>query len=128
MQMHLEDTEEEIIKTDSRFSNANCSSRKKYLMKSTLLEKRLALDYSLLLCKLTIHSLTNLQSCCNRQLLNIGGIIEESEGRDRKEIMLITKIMPNLKHCMCTDFGISSTYCRGEENQLAGAEQENKFF
>ena len=100
--MYLGDSEEEIIKKDSRFSKSNYGSRKNYSIESALLEKRLILDHSLLSYKVTIYCLTDLQSCYDRQLLNIGGIIEESSGRDRKAMKLITKVMPNLKHFIPT--------------------------
>ena len=127
MRMFLDDGDEEIIEDDSRFSKSNYGSRKNYSIETALLEKRLILDHSLLTCNLTIYCLTDLQSCYDRQLPNIGGIIEESAGRDRNAMKLITKVMPNLKHYVCTGFGISSSYYGGEENNLAGTGQGNRF-
>ena len=95
MRMYLDDGEEEIIETDNRFSKSNYGSRKNYSIESALLEKQLILDHSLLSCNLTIYCLTDLQSCYDRQLSNIGGMIEESAGRDRNAMKLITKVMPN---------------------------------
>ena len=70
--------------------------------------------------KLTIYHLTDLQSCYDRQLANIGGIVEESVGRDRQAIKLITKVIPNWKHHLSTAFGISEKYYGGEQRHLAG--------
>ena len=81
----------------------------------------------MLSCKLTTCSLTDLQSCYNRKPPSIGGIIEESAERDRNAMKLITKVMPNLRHYLCTGFGISSEYCGRECNQLAGTGQGNQF-
>ena len=120
MRIYLREEDEEIIESDARFSKSNYGSWKNYSIESALLEKRLIFDYSLLSCKLTIYSLTDLQSCYDRQLPNIEGMIEESAGRDRNAMKLITKVMPNLKHYVCTGFGISSNYYGGEHNQLAG--------
>jgi len=75
--------------------------------------------------KLTIYHLTDLQSCYNRQLANIGGIVEESVGRDRQAIKLITKVIPNWEHHLSTAFGISKKYYGGEQRHLAGTGQGN---
>ena len=60
-------------------------------------------------------------------MANIGGMIEESVGRDQQAIKLITKVILNWKHYICTGFGIRKSYYRGENNQLAGTGQENRF-
>ena len=62
MRIYLGEEEEEIIESDTRFSKSSCGSRKNYSIESALLEKRLIFDQSLLSCKLTIYSLTDLQS------------------------------------------------------------------
>ena len=62
MRIYLGEEEEEIIESDTRFSKSNYGSRKNYSIESALLEKRLIFDQSLLSCKLTIYSLTDLQS------------------------------------------------------------------
>ena len=95
MRIFLGDEDEEVIESDSRFWKANYKSRKNYLIESALLEKRLIFDSSILSCKLTICNLTDLQSCYDRQLANIGGMIEELVGRDREAMKLITKVIPN---------------------------------
>jgi len=77
-------------------------------------------DNSLLLGKLTIYHLTDLQVCYDRQLAEVGGIIEESVGRDRKALKLITKVILNWNYYISTSFGISDTYYGGEDNHLAG--------
>ena len=67
------------------------------------------------------------QSCCDRQLANIGGIVKESIRRDRQVIKLITKVTPNWNHCISTSCGISEMSYGSEENQLAGTRQGNRF-
>ena len=60
MSICLRDDKQEMIESDDRFPKANCSSRKNYLIKTAMLEKRLTFDNSLLSRKLTACHLTNL--------------------------------------------------------------------
>ena len=53
MRMCLEDSEEEMIELDDRFSKSNCSLRKNYSIETVTLEKRLTFDQSLLSAKST---------------------------------------------------------------------------
>ena len=85
-----------------------------------LLEKRLIFDNSIITTKSTIYNLTDLKSYYNRQLANIGGIVEESIERNRKAILLFTKIMPIFNHYVCTGYGISKQYYREENDLLVG--------
>ena len=48
--------------------------------------------------KLYIHVITNLEACYDRQLANIGGIVEEVVGVNRNVIRTITKALLVLKH------------------------------
>ena len=120
MRIYLEDKEEEMIESDERFSKSNYRLIKNYSIETAILEKQLTFDNSLLSSKLTIYHLTDLQSCYDRQLANIGGILEESVGRDRRAMKLITKVIPNQQHYLSTVFGISESYYRGEQDKLAG--------
>ena len=94
MRIFLLSEEEENIENNERISKANYGSYKNYSIESEILEKRLIFDNSLLITKLTIYNLIDLQSYYNRQLANIGSIIEESIGRNRNVIKLFIKIMP----------------------------------
>ena len=87
---------------------ANYGSRKNYLIETAILEKQLIMDRSLLTMKVTVYNLTNLKSCYNRQLANVGSMVEESVGRNRKAMMLFTKIIPIFKYYIYTGFGISN--------------------
>ena len=127
MQLHVNDDEEEIIEQDSRFSKSNYGSRKNYSIESAILEKRLVFDSSLLTNNLIIHHLTDLKSCYNHQLVNIGGLIEESVSRDGNVMQLILKLIPRWKHYISIVFGISEEYYSEENEILAGTGQENKF-
>ena len=127
MRMCLNDDEEELIEEDERMSKSNYGSRKNYSIENAILEKRLVMDKSLISCKKTTCHLTDLKSCYDRQLVNIGGLIEESIGRDRDVMKMLTKLMPRWKHYVSTAHGISEEYHGGNECELAGTGQVNKF-
>ena len=127
MRIFLREDVEELIENDDRFSKANYGSRQNYSIESAILEKRLIFDNSMLSGKKTIYTITDLQSCYDRQLAEIGGILEESVGKDRSAMKLIAKVIPNWRHYVCTRFGASSTYYGGEEDKLAGTGQGNRF-
>ena len=76
MRIFLREEIEEMIENDNRFSKSNYGSIKNYSIKSALLEKRAIFDNSMLSGKRTIHAITDLKSCYDRQLAEIGGIIE----------------------------------------------------
>ena len=115
-----------MIEDDPHFSKANYGSRKNFAITSAILQKRLIMDNSLISMKPTVYALTDLKSCYDRQLPNIGSIVEESVGRNRKEMILYTKIMPNFENHVNTGYGISQEYSGGR-NSLAGTGQGNKF-
>ena len=56
--------------------------------------------------KETIHVITDLESCYDRQLSKIASIVKESIRIDRLGIKLIVKILPRFEHYICTSFGI----------------------
>ena len=127
MRIYLSNEEEENIEKDSRFSKANCGSRRNYSIESASLEKRLIFDNSMISGKESVYAITDLQACYDRQLAEIGSIVEESAGRDRDAVKLFSKVIPNWRHCIQTGHGISNSYCGGELDPLAGAGQGNRF-
>ena len=60
-------------------------------------------------------------------MVEIGGILEKSVGRDCAAIKLIAKVRWNWRYYACTDFSISNTYYSRENDWLAGTGQENNF-
>ena len=94
MWIFLPSDEEEIIEADNKFSKTNYGSRKNFSIETAILEKRLVLDNSMLTTKQMVHNFTDLKSCYNRQLANIGSIIEELAGRNMKVVQMFTKMMP----------------------------------
>ena len=85
------------------------------------------MDHSTLTMRNTICNFMDLKSCYDQQLAKVRSIVKESTGRNRKAIILFTKIMPEFKQCINTGFGLSSEYYRERENMLAGTGQGNKF-
>ena len=127
MRIYLGDEDEEIIENDSCFSKANYGSRRNYSIETALLEKRLIFDNSMISGKETIYTITDLQACYDRQLAEIGSIVEESAGRDRAAVKLMSKVIPNWRHYIRTGYGISKSYYGGELDPLAGTGQGNRF-
>ena len=117
---------QELIENDDRFSKVNFGSRKNYAISTALLQKRLVMDNSIMSSKHTIYAMTDLQSCCDRQLPNVRSIVEESVGHNRNAMILRTKIMPLFEHHVSAGFGISDHFYEGLE-KLAGTGQGNKF-
>ena len=101
--------------------------RKNYSIETAILQKRLIFDNSLITMKPTIYVITDLQSCYDKQLVNVGSIVEESVGRNRQVMKLFIKIMPKFKRYISTGYRISANYYRKENKELAGIEQGNKF-
>ena len=93
MRIFLKAKEEELIEKDPRFAKTNYGSRKNFSIETAILEKCLIMDRSTLLSKITVCNLTDLQSCYDRQLANVGSIVEESVGRNREAMLLFMKII-----------------------------------
>ena len=113
MRIYLGDEDQELIENDNRFSKANYGSRRNYSIETALLEKRLIFDNSMISGKETIYAITDLQACYDRQLAEIGSIVEESAGRNRAAVKLMSKVIPQWRHYIRTGFGISHSYYGG---------------
>ena len=74
----------ESIETNPRVSKCNYGSRTNYLINNTIFEKRLWYNNSLLKGMTTIHNIMNLKACYDRLLPDIGSIVEELIGIERK--------------------------------------------
>ena len=127
MRIHLSADREELIENDNWFSKANYRSRKNYSIETAILQKRLIFYNSLIEMKPLIYTFTDLKSYYNRQLANVGSIVEESVGRNRAAMKLYTKLMPRFKRYVSTGYGMSYNYYGGEYQQLTGIGQGNKF-
>ena len=65
------------IEADERLSKYNYGWRKYYLINTAILEKRLIYDTSVRDGKPILHNILDLKACYNRQLLNIGYMVQE---------------------------------------------------
>ena len=102
------------MKTMKKTSKHNYGSRQGCSIDSDLLEKRLILDLAKKTEEICAHATSDLEACCDRQLPNIGGIVEELVGANREAIKLITKVLPRCKHFIRTTCGICKDSCRGK--------------
>jgi len=72
-----------------------------------------------------IHTISDLKACYDRQLPNIGCMVQESVGVKRNFAKLMQTVLPIIKHYMSTDFGISSNSYGDKLNPLGGMGQGN---
>ena len=113
------------IEHDNRIAKANYGSRRNYSIENIILEKRLLYDISKQNGKHTIHNMTDLQACYDRQLPQVCSIVQESTGMDRHAVKLVTKTITSFKHHLCTNFGICPQTYGGINDLLAGTGQGN---
>ena len=71
--------------------------------------------------------MTDLKACYDRQLANIGSIVEELVGIDRKIAQLIAKVILVFEHHVCTSYRISVQFYGGQFDPLVGTGQGNVF-
>ena len=113
------------IENDSRLSKFNFGSRKWYSIESAILEKRLMYDTSRYSGEPTVHLFSDLDSCYDRQIPMLAGIVEESLGVNRSAIKVICDTVSKFKHFTCTGYGISNEYYGGDLESLTGTGQGN---
>ena len=77
-------------------------------------------DKSLIDMKLTIYNFTDLHSCYDRQLANVGSIVEELVGRNRVAMKLFTRLMLRFKYYISTGYRVSGNYYGGECEEITG--------
>ena len=125
MRIFIGGRNDDSIERDERISKFNYGSRKAYSIEEALLEKRLMYDTSIRDSQTMIHNISDLKACYDRQLPNIGGMVQESVGVERNAIILFQKVLPIMKHHVCTDFGISTKYYGHQNDKLGGTGQGN---
>ena len=123
--MHVGARNDENVEIDNRMSKHNFGSRKWYSIESAILEKRLLHDTSRCTRESNAHLLLDLESCYNRQIPILGGMVEESLGVNRQVIKLTCNIVSKFKHFTCTGHGISEEHYGGDLEQLTGTGQGN---
>ena len=108
-------------------STHNYGIRKGCSIDSSLLEKILIFDLAKKTEEPCAFAMSNLEACCDRQLPNVGGIVEESVEANREAIKLITKVLPRCKYFVGTNCGISEDSHGGMNTLLGGIGQRNVF-
>ena len=68
----------------------------------------------------------DLESCYDRQLPKIGGVVEGSVGVNREAIQLFSKSLHRSKYCARTSHEISEHMCRGDSFVLGRKGQGNE--
>ena len=97
MRKELGSDKKELIEKDYQFCKANYDLRWNYSIESVILEKRLIFNNRLDILNYTVCSFPYLKSCYDRQLPNLGSIIEELVGQRRKSMILYVKIITQFK-------------------------------
>ena len=72
-------------------------------------------------------AMSDIEACFDRQLPNIGGIVEESIGANRDEIEFTTKVLPQCEKFIGTTHVVSKE-SHGEENELLWGERQGNVF
>ena len=82
------------IETDYWIVKSNYRSRLDYSINDIILEKRLVFDNSMIIGEHNICNIIDLQLCYDRKRTEIGLIVQESVGVQRKAIKIVTKVLP----------------------------------
>jgi len=72
-----------------------------------------------------VHLFSDLESCYDRQIPALGGMVEESLGVNREVIKVICNTVSKFKHFTCTGYSISNEYYGGDFESLTGTGQGN---
>ena len=110
MRIYINTRNKGKIENDPRVSKCNYSLRLKYSIETAILEKQLIYNTSTLNYKHIIYNITDLEAYFNRQLPNVGSIMQESIGIERDIIKLIYKILLIFKRYIYTSYSISEQY------------------
>jgi hypothetical protein len=113
------------IEKDTRLSKYNYGSRPGYSIDVALLEKRLMYDASVRNGQPTMHTLSDLKACYDRQLPALGCLIQEAVGVTRQATKVFADILPIMEHHICTNFGISKISYGSCVEPLGGTGQGN---
>ena len=93
MRIYVNNRNKYQIENDTRVSKCNYRSRPNYSIETAILEKQLICNASSLNLQKIICNMTDLEAYFNRQLENVGSIIQESLGVERAAIKLVIKIL-----------------------------------
>jgi len=72
-----------------------------------------------------MHTISDLKASYDRQLPNIGCMVQEAVGVNREASKVFAKVLPIMQHHVCTDFGISKNFYGSKVEKLGGTGQGN---
>jgi len=125
MHIFIRGRNDDNIENDQRLSKFNYGSRRNYSIETAILEKRLMYNMAARDgCKM-MHTISDLKACYDRQLPNIGCLVEEAVGVEREPAKLFARVLPVMNHYICTSFGISENYYGSDIFKLGGTGQGN---
>ena len=67
-----------------------------------------------------LHNISDLKACYDRQLPNLGCLVQESVGVEREATKVFAKVLPIMEYYVCTDFGISKSTYGNSISKLGG--------
>ena len=113
------------IKNDNRLSEFNYGSRSNYSTQTAILEKISMYDLAARERNIIMHNTSCLKACYDRQLPNIGYMMQEAVGVERNLAQTFEKVLPMINHYVCTNFGISNKTYGSKYETLGGTGQGN---
>ena len=72
-------------------------------------------------------TVSDLESCYDRQLPELFGLVEESLGANRKVVKLVAKVLPSFEHHVGTVNSVSKDIHGGQKDMLGGIGQGDVF-
>jgi len=80
MRIYIGGRNNESIEEDTRLSKFNYGSRANYSIETAILEKRLMYDVAVRDGRSMLYNISNLKACYDRQLPNLGYVVQEAVG------------------------------------------------
>ena len=125
MRIFIRRRAENAIKNDQRISKFYYGSRSNYSIENAILEKQLMYNLVIRDRNEIMYNISDLEAYYNRQLPNIGCLVEESVGVEKEPAMLFAKILPVMEHHICTSYRISKDLYGSKTYKLGGTDQVN---
>ena len=120
MRIYVGGRNNENIEKDNRLLQFNNGSRANYSIETMILEKRLMYNVTVRDGKPMLHNISDLKAFYDRQLPNLGCMIEEAVDVNREASKIFAEVLPIMNHYMCTDFSISKTAYGNKRKKLGG--------
>lgn len=105
-----------VAEKSNRLSCANFGNRKGYDISTAILEKTLIHNITYLNDHPTIHYIDDRQACYDRQLPEVGLLVERSFGMPETQAMLLQTMLKNFKHYLATAYGTSKNFYGGHSD------------